>query len=165
MRNHKEHTSYRFWLKGCKAIGYSKGGAPLPDVWKSWVPPCCFSMPYCKGLWNVCEFWKDFSVWTLSKNQEGKKYKSIKTASYLCLGNLNKVFTYKTVRWATSMQNQVWINCFESPVTLESLALNGAFLWESLHQRCVWMRMSVHPLMVWILLLLIRSHKKILFGS
>ena len=63
--NHKEHT-YQFWLIECKAIGCSKGCAPLPDVWKSCVPSCCFSVPCCKGLWKVCELWKDFSVWTLS---------------------------------------------------------------------------------------------------
>ena len=51
-----KHTSCQFWLIKCKAIGYSKGCTPLPDVWKTWVLyVCCFSMPYCKGLWKVCE--------------------------------------------------------------------------------------------------------------
>ena len=39
--------------------------APLPDVWQSCIPSCCFFAPYCKGLWKVCEFWMDFSVQTL----------------------------------------------------------------------------------------------------
>ena len=34
-------------------------------MWKICVPSCCFSAPYCKGLWKVCEFWKDFSARTL----------------------------------------------------------------------------------------------------
>ena len=42
------------------AIGYNKGYAPLLDVQKSCVPLCCFSAPYCKGLWKVHESWNDF---------------------------------------------------------------------------------------------------------
>ena len=49
------------------AIGYSKGCAPLLDVQRSYVPSCCFSTPYCEGVRKVCGFWKEFSVWTLSR--------------------------------------------------------------------------------------------------
>ena len=55
-----------FDWQSASVIDYSKGCAPLPDVRKSCVPSCCFSMPYLKGLWKVFEFWKDFSGRTLS---------------------------------------------------------------------------------------------------
>ena len=42
------------------AISYSKGCVPLPDVWKSCVPSCCFSVPYCKGLWKSLWILKGF---------------------------------------------------------------------------------------------------------
>ena len=47
-------------LTSVSAIGCSKGCPPLLDVWNSCVPSCCFSEPYCKGLWKVCTFWKFF---------------------------------------------------------------------------------------------------------
>ena len=64
VQNQKEHFLSVLTDK-VSAISYSKGCAPLLDVWKSCVPSCCFSTPYRKGLWKVCEFWKDFSVRTL----------------------------------------------------------------------------------------------------
>ena len=35
-------------------MGYSKGCTPLLDVWKSWVPSCCFSMPYLGIILGFC---------------------------------------------------------------------------------------------------------------
>jgi len=53
MRNHKACTSYQFWLIAC--VGYSKGCAPLTDVWNSCVPLCCFFVPHCRHHARFCE--------------------------------------------------------------------------------------------------------------
>ena len=51
VQNYEECTLSQFWLIQCFGHQLHKRCTPLLDVQKSFAPLCCFSIPYCKGLW------------------------------------------------------------------------------------------------------------------